>query len=131
MQVLVWPIAAFLVLLVAVILWSYGGARPLGDAARSRTWLGCSVVGTFAALIFSMFLVGVSAMGDAPRDTGDNTGRVFAVGFAPLVIALLVVAITARGRAGAMPGRRRLLTLLLITAFAIALIAVSYAILNS
>ncbi len=131
MEILAWPIVALLLLAVAIALWSYGGTRPQGDVARSGSWLGCSVLGTIAALVFSIFLVGVGAMGDAPRDKGDSTGRVLAIGFSPLLIALLVVAVTARGRAGPMPGTRRLLKLLAITVFVLALIAVSYLILNS
>jgi hypothetical protein len=131
MGILAYPIFAFLLLAVAVALWSYGGTRPRGDVARSGTWLGCSVLGTLAAFVFSIFLAGAAAMSDAPRESGDTTGRAYLFGFSPLLIALLVVAITARGRAGPLPERRRLLKLLLIAAFVVALIAMSYLIVTS
>ncbi len=135
MELLAWPIFAFLLLAVAgaVALWSYGGTRPRGDVARSSTWLGCSVLGTLAALVFSIFLAEVGTNHTQDGLFGvvfEGTGRVSAIWFSPLLIALLVVAITARGRAGPMPGRRRLLKLLFITGFVLALIAASYLILN-
>lgn len=131
MQFLAWPIFGFLLLAIAVALWSYGGTRPRGDPARSSSWLGCSVLGTLAALVVSIFLASAGAMTvNSPGGSGD-TGRAFAIGFSPLLIALLVVAISARGRAGALPDKRRLLQLLLTTAFAITLIVVSYLILNN
>ena len=135
MELLAWPIFAFLLLAVAgaVALWSYGGTRPRGDVAGSSTWLGCSVLGTLAALVFSIFLAEVGTYHTQDGLFGvvfEGTGRVSAIWFSPLLIALLVVAITARGRAGPMPGRRRLLKLLFITGFVLALIAASYLILN-
>ena len=128
MESLAWPIFAFLLLAVAVALWSYGGTRPRGDVARSNTWLGCSVLGTLATLVFSIFLAGVGAM--RTLAVPGDTGRAVAIGFSPLLLALLVVAVTARGRAGPMPGKRRLLKLLVAAAFAVVLIAVSYLILS-
>ena len=137
MELLAWPIFAFLLLAVAGAValwsWSYGGTRPRGDVARSSTWLGCSVLGTLAALVFSIFLAEVGTNHTQDGLFGvvfEGTGRVSAIWFSPLLIALLVVAITARGRAGPMPGRRRLLKLLFITGFVLALIAASYLILN-
>jgi hypothetical protein len=131
MEFLAWPIFGFLLLAIAVGLWSYGSTRPRGDVARSSSWLGCSVFGTLAALVVSLFLTSLGLMTvNAPGASGD-TGRAFAIGLSPLLLALLVVAITARGRAGALPGKRRLLQLLFWAAFAIALIAISYRILSS
>jgi len=122
-----YPIAGLVFLAIARILWTYGKDRA--GLTRPRAWLGCSVLGTFAALLLSVSLAFVAAM-TANHRSGDGSWAVIA-SFSPLLIALLVVTVSARGRAGTLPGRPRMFQLLAIALFAVALIVLSYFILSS
>jgi hypothetical protein len=61
---------------------------------------------------------------------GDGT-RAVVIAIAPLLIAVLLVALSARGRTGGAPTKRRLLRMLALAAFAVLLILLSYLILSS
>jgi cytochrome bd-type quinol oxidase subunit 2 len=127
MEFLAYLVTAAAVVVAGSLWWIYGKERD--ERTRSRAWLGCSVLGTVSALVLSIPLASLGVM--TANHTGGDPARALMLGVSPILIALLVVIVSARGRAGTLPRRGRLLGLLAVATFAIALIVLSYLILSS
>ncbi len=112
---------------LGALLWVYGKDWP--RPARSYAWLGCALLATIAAIPATVLVLFVGAM--TANHTGGDGVRALVVGFVPLIVVFLVVAVSARGRAGGIPSRERLTRMLALTALAVTLILTSYVILSS
>jgi hypothetical protein len=117
----------FVLLGIAALLWVYG--KDWHGPARYYAWLGCSILGTIAAVLASVLLAFVAAM--IVNHGGGDGARAVVIVVAPLLLALLLVALSARGRAGPAPTRQRLLRMLALAAFAVVLIVLWYLIVSS